>query len=230
MSMRDALSDTGKYGVGDTTGLNIISAALPVGLGYAAGTAARAANIGAVRDVQKTIGLEPKSWWGALNPFDRVASGSDTASLGKYDGKDVTFGGIKQGVFNGFFDGGDFTTSLTPQEVQNRQHYSNMWTNPDGPGGGYSVSGFGGPAGSGPNYGGQDDGGEDSGGSDGDDPGGGEDWASGGYVSRDDLRFGTPAGPDEGHIPIQAGEFVLPRKSVKALGPNRLKMLQALSA
>ena len=104
------------------------------------------------------------------------------------------------------------------------------WTNPDGRGGGYSVSGFGGPAGSGPNYGGHDDGGEDSGGSDGDDPGGGEDWASGGYVSRDDLRFGNPAGPDEGHIPIQAGEFVLPRKSVKALGPERLKMLQALSA
>ena len=63
------------------------------------------------------------------------------------------------------------------------------------------------------------------------DPGGdGEGWYNGGYVPRNALRGENPTGPDEGHIPIQSGEFVLPRSAVKALGPQRLKMLQAMTA
>lgn len=54
-------------------------------------------------------------------------------------------------------------------------------------------------------------------------------WAEGGYVPRDALVGGNPPGPDEGHIPIQSGEFVLPREAVKALGPQRLRMLQAMT-
>ncbi len=55
-------------------------------------------------------------------------------------------------------------------------------------------------------------------------------WAEGGYVPRDALVGGNPPGPDEGHIPIQSGEFVLPREAVKALGPQRLRMIQAMTA
>ena len=70
--------------------------------------------------------------------------------------------------------------------------------------------------------------GADSSGGDGSSDAGGEGWYHGGYVPRDKIVGNNPAGPDEGYIPIQAGEFVLPRSAVQALGPQRLKMLQAM--
>lgn len=53
-------------------------------------------------------------------------------------------------------------------------------------------------------------------------------YYNGGMVTESSLRGPDPRGPDEGHIPIQAGEYVLDRNTVEKLGPERLKMLQAM--
>jgi len=60
------------------------------------------------------------------------------------------------------------------------------------------------------------------------DPTGGSPFYHGGPVYPVDMTGPDPRGPDEGYIPIQAGEFVLPRSAVDKIGQPRLRMLQAL--
>ncbi len=104
-------SDTGRYGVTNTTPLSLMSMLDPTRISTVADLGMRGRNISNTQDVQRSLGLPEMSGLNALNPFSGLARGSPTASLGKIDGTDVSFGGMV----------GD-RTSFTPQEARGRMN------------------------------------------------------------------------------------------------------------
>jgi|FLOH01.1.fsa_nt_gi hypothetical protein len=129
-------SSAGRYGVVNSTPMSIMGMIDPTGIIGLGALGMRGSNISKSQGVQASLGMPQSSMFQALNPFSGVARGSPTASLGRFRGTPVSFGGVVSGPF-----GGGLQTSYTPQEAIARQNAGKAAANRGGYGGRDTGSG-----------------------------------------------------------------------------------------